>query len=58
MVAACHGVNGGSSGVLMNVKNPDNSLLTSDPLPDIGRIVVVGSPQGGWTLTNWNGKPR
>jgi broad specificity phosphatase PhoE len=44
--------------VLMNVKNPDNSLLTSDPLPNIGRIVVVGSPQGGWTLTNWNGKPR
>jgi hypothetical protein len=25
---------------------------------NIGRIVVVGSPQGGWTLTNWNGKPR
>jgi broad specificity phosphatase PhoE len=44
--------------VLMNVKNPDNSLLTSDPLPNIGHIVVVGSPQGGWTLKDWNGNPR
>jgi broad specificity phosphatase PhoE len=44
--------------VLMNVKNPDNALLTSDPLPNTGHIVVVGSPQGGWTLKDWNGQPR
>ena len=44
--------------VLMNVKNPDSSLLTRDPLPNTGHIVVVGSPQGGWTLKDWDGKPR
>jgi broad specificity phosphatase PhoE len=43
--------------VLMNVKNPDSSLPTSHPIPNTGRIVVVGSPQGGWTLTNWGGMP-
>jgi broad specificity phosphatase PhoE len=41
--------------VLMNVKNPDNSLYSRDLLPNMGRVVVVGSPQGGWTLTHWNG---
>ncbi len=41
--------------VLMNVKNPDTALLTNDPLPNTGHIVVVGSPRGGWTLTDWNG---
>jgi broad specificity phosphatase PhoE len=44
--------------VLMNVTNPDISLYDSNPLPNTGRIVVVGSPQGGWTLTNWDGIPR
>ena len=43
--------------VLMNVANPNDSLLTSNPLPHTGQIVVVGSPQGGWTLTNWAGMP-
>src|SRR5262249_47262322 len=43
--------------VLMNVKNPDISLYTGTALPNMGRIVVVGSPQGGWMLTNWDGKP-
>lgn len=43
--------------VLMNVKNPDSSLLASDPLPNTGHIVVVGSPRGGWTLKDWDGKP-
>jgi broad specificity phosphatase PhoE len=43
--------------VLMNVSNPNDSLLTSNPLPNVGQIVVVGSPQGGWTLTNWAGVP-
>jgi broad specificity phosphatase PhoE len=44
--------------VLMNVKNPDNSLPTSHPIANTGRIVVAGSPRGGWTLTNWDGMPR
>ncbi len=43
--------------VLMNVKNPDMSLLTSDPLPNTGQIVVVGNPRDGWTLTDWDGTP-
>jgi broad specificity phosphatase PhoE len=38
--------------VLMNVKNPDISLYTGTALPNMGRIVVVGSLQEGWTLTN------
>lgn len=42
--------------VLMNINNADDSLL-NDPLPNTGHIVVVGSPQGGWTLTDWNGTP-
>jgi hypothetical protein len=29
--------------VLMNVKNADTSLLTNNPLPNTGQIVVVGS---------------
>jgi broad specificity phosphatase PhoE len=43
--------------VLMNVKNPNVSLPTSNPLPNAGHIVVVGSPHGGWTLTDWDGIP-
>jgi hypothetical protein len=31
---------------------------TSDPVPNTGHIVVVGSPQGGWRLTDWDGTPR
>lgn len=41
--------------VLMNVNNPDISLFVNNPLPNTGRIVVVGSPETGWTLTDWNG---
>jgi broad specificity phosphatase PhoE len=44
--------------VLMNVKNPDISLPTADPLPNAGHIVVVGSPKGGWTLKDWDGTPH
>jgi broad specificity phosphatase PhoE len=44
--------------VLTNVDNPDNSLFVNNPIPNTGRIVVVGSPQGGWTLKDWNGMPR
>lgn len=42
--------------VMMNVINPDNTLLQSDPLPNTGYVVIQGSPQNGWTLVNWNGK--
>jgi broad specificity phosphatase PhoE len=42
-------------GVLMNVRNPDMSLFDDAALPNTGRIVIVGSPQQGWTLTDWNG---
>jgi broad specificity phosphatase PhoE len=44
--------------VLMNVTNPDISLYENNPIPNIGQIVVVGSPQGGWKLTDWDGIPR
>jgi broad specificity phosphatase PhoE len=40
---------------LMNVKNPKDSLATSHPLPNLGRVVVTGSPTTGWTLTDWDG---
>jgi broad specificity phosphatase PhoE len=43
--------------VLMNVGNPDPSLLRTKPLPNVGRVVVTGSPAGGWTLTEWNADP-
>ena len=32
---------------LMNVKNPKDSLATSHPLPNLGRVVITGSPVGG-----------
>jgi broad specificity phosphatase PhoE len=40
---------------LMNVKNPKDSLATSHPLPNVGRVVVTGSPTMGWTLVDWDG---
>jgi broad specificity phosphatase PhoE len=40
---------------LMNVKNPKDSLATSHPLPNLGRVVVTGSPALGWTLVDWDG---
>lgn len=43
--------------VLMNVHNPDPSLLTGKPLPNTGRVVVTGSPSDGWTLTDWIADP-
>jgi broad specificity phosphatase PhoE len=43
--------------VLMNVDNPDRSLLTSKPLPNMGRVVVTGNPSDGWTLTDWDADP-
>jgi broad specificity phosphatase PhoE len=40
---------------LMNVKNPKNSLNTSHPLPNVGRVVITGNPTTGWTLVDWDG---
>ncbi len=44
-------------GTLMNVNNPDPLLMLTHPLPNTGVVVVQGSPQGGWTMTSWNGIP-
>jgi broad specificity phosphatase PhoE len=43
------------SWTLMNAKNGKNSLLTSHPLPNIGRVVISGNPTDGWTLVDWDG---
>lgn len=43
--------------VMMNVDNPDPSLLLSDPLSNTSVVKVEGTPEGGWTLKEWNGKP-
>ena len=43
--------------VLMNVHNPDPSLLTSKPLPNVGHVVLTGNPSDGWTLTEWDADP-
>jgi broad specificity phosphatase PhoE len=40
---------------LINVKNPKDSLATSHPLPNLGRVVITGSPAMGWTLVDWDG---
>ena len=40
---------------LMNVKNPKDSLATSHRLPNLGRVVITGSPAAGWTLVDWDG---
>jgi broad specificity phosphatase PhoE len=40
---------------LMNVKNPKDSLATSHPLPNLGRVVITGNPLTGWTLVDWDG---
>jgi broad specificity phosphatase PhoE len=40
---------------LMNTKNGKDALLTSHPLPNIGRVVVAGNPTSGWTLVDWDG---
>ena len=40
---------------LMNVTNPKDSLATTHPLPNLGRVVITGSPSQGWTLTDWDG---
>jgi broad specificity phosphatase PhoE len=40
---------------LMNTKNGKDTLLTSHPLPNVGRVVITGNPMTGWTLTDWDG---
>jgi broad specificity phosphatase PhoE len=40
---------------LMNVKNPNDSLANSRPLPNVGKVVITGNPFTGWTLVDWNG---
>jgi broad specificity phosphatase PhoE len=40
---------------LLNAKNAKDSLLTSHPLPNIGRVVISGNPMTGWTLVDWDG---
>lgn len=40
---------------LMNVKNPKDSLVNTHPLPNVGRVVITGSPAMGWTLVDWDG---
>lgn len=40
---------------LMNAKNGKDSLMTSHPLPNIGRVVLTGNPTDGWTLVDWDG---
>jgi broad specificity phosphatase PhoE len=40
---------------LMNARNGKNSLLTSHPLPNIGRVVITGNPTDGWSLVEWDG---
>lgn len=43
--------------VMMNVANPDESLLTSRPLDNTDYVVVSGNPADGWKLTDWDGTP-
>jgi broad specificity phosphatase PhoE len=43
--------------VLMNVHNPDLSLLSTKPLPNVGRVVLTGNPSDGWTLNEWDADP-
>lgn len=40
---------------LMNVKNPRDELLFDHPLPNIGKVVITGSPGTGWKLVDWDG---
>lgn len=41
---------------LMNVKNPDLSLMLKDPLSNTDTVTVTGNPTDGWTLVSWGGK--
>ena len=41
---------------LMNVKNPDWSLMLKHPLSNTDTVSVTGNPTDGWTLVSWGGK--
>jgi broad specificity phosphatase PhoE len=40
---------------LLNTKNGKDSLATSHPLPNVGRVTITGNPMTGWTLVDWDG---
>jgi broad specificity phosphatase PhoE len=40
---------------MMNVENPDISLLLTHQLGNTGVVVVTGNPTDGWTLQSWDG---
>ena len=40
---------------LLNTKNAKDSLATTHPLPNVGRVVITGNPMTGWTLVDWDG---
>jgi broad specificity phosphatase PhoE len=40
---------------MMNVRNPDQPLLASHPLPNTGTVQLHGNPTTGWTLVDWDG---
>ncbi|MGB8406954.1 MAG: histidine phosphatase family protein [Mycobacterium sp.] len=41
---------------LMNVKNPDLSLMLKHPLSNTDTVTVTGNPTDGWTLVSWGGQ--
>lgn len=42
---------------MMNVDNPDLGLMLRHRLDNTEIVVVEGSAEEGWTLTNWAGRP-
>lgn len=40
---------------MLNVQNPQDILLTTHPLPNLGRVVIKGNPVTGWRLVDWDG---
>ncbi|MCF6387848.1 histidine phosphatase family protein [Mycobacterium sp. MBM] len=42
---------------MMNVDNPDLGLMLGHRLDNTDTVVVEGSTEQGWTLTNWAGLP-
>lgn len=43
--------------VMMNVDNPDFGLMLQHQLDNTEAVVVEGSPEEGWTLVSWAGRP-
>lgn len=43
------------SWTLMNATNARDDLMTDHPLPNLGRVVITGSPVTGWKLVDWDG---